>query len=281
MGDTILRASAVQMVSSPDLHENLAAAKRLIARAADDGAGLVALPEYFVQIGGDPAAKLGIAEHVGRGPIQDMLADAAARHGIWIAGGSMPLVTHDPARVSNTMLVYGPDGGCVARYDKCNLFSIRTPEVTHDENLTMVGGDALSVVAHPWGRIGLGICYDVRFPAFFERMGPVDLILLPAAFTMPTGAAHWELLLRARAVDNQAYVLAPAQGGQHAGGRQTWGHSMAVDPWARVMAELDRGEGVITVDLDRAELDRVRASLPVVRDRHMNHMLKGVADDGR
>jgi len=281
MIDTVLRAAAVQMVSSPDLQENLDTANRLIDRAAGEGATLVALPEYFVQISGDPTAKLAIAEEFGRGPIQDMLADAAARHGIWIAGGSMPLTTDDPARVSNTLLAYGPDGGCVARYDKCNLFSIRTPEVTHDEGLTMVGGDALAVVDHPWGRVGLAICYDVRFPGFFERLGPVDLILLPAAFTMPTGAAHWELLLRARAVDNQAYLLAPAQGGTHASGRQTWGHTMAVDPWGRILAEIDRGEGVITVDLDRAEIDRVRASLPVVRDRHMNHALKGVGAEAR
>jgi predicted amidohydrolase len=279
VSDSILRAAAVQMTSTADLRENLDSAKRLIDQAAERGASLVTLPEYFVQISSNPAAKFSIAEEFGRGPIQDMLAEAAHRHGIWVAGGSMPLKTDDPIRVSNTLLMFGPDGRCVSRYDKCNLFSIRTPEVTHDESLTMVAGAKLAVVDHPWGRIGLAICYDIRFPTFFERLGAVDLILLPAAFTMPTGAAHWELLLRARAIDNQAFVLASAQGGLHASGRQTWGHSMVVDPWGRVVAEVDQGESVIVVDLDHKEIERVRASLPVVRDRQMNHSLQGIAGD--
>jgi nitrilase len=279
MSHDVLRAAAVQMVSTPDLPTNLAAARRLIGEAAAQGAKLVALPEYFVQISSDSQAKLGIAEDFGTGPIQDMLAEEAARHGIWIAGGSMPLRTGDPLRVTNTLLVHDDAGRCVTRYDKCNLFSIQSEQVTHDENLTMIGGSRLAVAEHPWGRIGLAICYDVRFPTLFERLGPVNLILLPSAFTMPTGEAHWELLIRSRALDNQAYLLAPAQGGHHEAGRQTWGHSMAIDPWGRVMAVRDQGEGIIFADLQRAEIDRVRSTLPVVRDRLRNCDLEGVSSD--
>ncbi|SMG34156.1 carbon-nitrogen hydrolase family protein [Paraburkholderia susongensis] len=274
-----IRAAAIQMVSSPDCAENLETAERLIAEAASSRAEFVSLPEYFCQLSSDASAKLRIAEDKGAGPIQDMLGSAARRHGIWLVGGSIPLKTADPKRVTNTTLMFGPDGECVARYDKCNLFSISSAEVTHDENLTMIGGDELVAVNLPWGRVGLGICYDVRFPRFFERLGEVDVVVLPSAFTFPTGAAHWELLIRTRAVDNQCFLLASAQGGLHKSGRRTWGHTMAVDPWGRVLGTIDEGEGVLTVDIDLSEVGRVRSTLPVVRDRAINDNLKGVKSD--
>ena len=264
------RIAAVQMISTPEVAANLATAARLIAAAADQGAQLVALPEYFPIIGGNDADRLAACEAEGQGPIQDFLASAAARHGLWLVGGSIPLAAADPTKLRNSCLVFDPAGRQVARYDKIHLFGFTRGDERYDEAETIEAGAPLPVAFEALGlRIGLGICYDLRFPELFRRMGALDLIVLPAAFTDTTGKAHWELLLRARAVENQCYLLASAQGGRHPTGRLTHGNSMLVDPWGEVTARMHYGEGVVVADLDPARLAAVRESLPALRHRRL------------
>jgi nitrilase len=263
--------AALQMVSAPDLDRNLATAARLIAQAADAGARLVALPEYFCLLGRNDRDKLAIAEAPGAGPIQDALAAAALRHGVWLVGGTLPLRTDDPDRVRNASLVWNPQGAQVARYDKIHLFAFDNGRERYDEGRVLQAGSApVAFDAEGW-RIGLSICYDLRFPELYRRlMTPAcDLILVPSAFTHTTGAAHWELLVRARAVENQCYVLAPAQGGKHENGRRTWGHSLLVDPWGELLACQPEGEAVVAGALSRARLAAVRQQLPALAHRRM------------
>ncbi len=272
-----IRIAAVQMISAPEVAPNLAAAARLIAAAAGQGAQLVALPEYFPIIGGSDADRLAVREPDGAGPLQDFLAEQAARHGIWLVGGSiplMPLAAHAPDKLLNSCLVYDPQGRRVARYDKIHLFGFSKGDERYDEAETIEAGPPTPVTFEALGlRIGLGICYDLRFPELFRAMAqlpnPVDLIVLPAAFTDTTGRAHWEMLLRARAVENQCYVLAAAQGGLHPTGRMTHGNSMIVDPWGEVLARLDKGEGAVVAELDPARIAEVRQSLPALRHRRL------------
>lgn len=265
-----LRIAAVQMISAPDVAPNLATAGRLIAEAADRGAQLVALPEYFPIIGPSDATRLQAREPAGSGPLQDFLAAAAARHGLWLVGGSIPLMASMPDKLLNSCLAYDPAGRQVARYDKIHLFGFSKGTEHYDEAETIEAGPPQPVTFDAAGlRIGLGICYDLRFPELFRAMGPTDLIVLPAAFTDTTGRAHWELLLRARAVENQCYVLASAQGGRHPTGRITHGHSMIVDPWGEVPAAMEYGEGVVVADLDPARIAEVRTSLPALRHRRL------------
>jgi deaminated glutathione amidase len=266
----ICRIAAVQMISTPEVAPNLATAARLIAEAAAQGAQLVALPEYFPIIGGSDADRLAVREWDGSGPIQDFLAEIAARHRLWLVGGSIPLMANDPAKLRNSCLVFDPAGQCVARYDKIHLFGFRKGEEFYDESATIEAGAAAPVAFDtPFGRIGLGICYDLRFPELFRQLGFLDLIVLPAAFTDTTGRAHWEMLLRARAVENQCYLLAAAQGGLHPTGRMTHGNSMIVDPWGEVLARIDKGEGSIMAELDPARIAEVRASLPALHHRRL------------
>ena len=272
-----IRIAAVQMISAPEVAPNLAAAARLIAAAAGQGAQLVALPEYFPIIGGSDADRLAVRELDGAGPLQDFLAEQAARHGIWLVGGSiplMPLAAHAPDKLLNSCLVYDPQGRRVARYDKIHLFGFSKGDERYDEAETIEAGPPTPVTFEALGlRIGLGICYDLRFPELFRAMAqlpnPVDLIVLPTAFTDTTGRAHWEMLLRARAVENQCYVLAAAQGGLHPTGRMTHGNSMIVDPWGEVLARLDKGEGAVVAELDPARIAEVRQSLPALRHRRL------------
>lgn len=269
--------AAVQMISAPEVAPNLATAARLIAEAADRGAQLVALPEYFPIIGPSDATRLLAREAPGAGPLQDFLAAAAARHGIWLVGGSiplMPLTESDPAKLLNSCLVFDPQGRQAARYDKIHLFGFRKGAESYDEAETIEAGAPAPVVfdARIGGqvlRVGLGICYDLRFPELFRAMGAVDLLVLPAAFTETTGRAHWEILLRARAIENQCALLASAQGGLHPTGRMTHGNSMIVDPWGEVLARIDKGEGVVAAELDPSRLAEVRASLPALRHRRL------------
>ncbi|WP_392551524.1 carbon-nitrogen hydrolase family protein [Orbus wheelerorum] len=261
--------AAIQMVSTQDLQQNLAKAKQLIKKAALQGAQFILLPEYFCLIHQDPNAKLTIAESFGQGPIQSMLSKIACEYKIWLAAGTIPLKSHEPNKVTNSLLLYAPDGSIHTRYDKVHLFSIQTPTMQINEGDTMVGGHNIVTADLPFGRVGFAICYDVRFPAFFAAMGELDLILMPAAFTYPTGQAHWELLLRARAIDNQCFVLAAAQGGMHQSGRQTWGHSMIIDPWASIIDCLNEGEGVVISTVDFSQVQKIRQILPVTRDRHL------------
>ena len=275
-----MKIAALQMVSTPDVDRNLAAAGRLIAQAADTGADLVALPEYFCLMGRRDTDKLALAEAPGEGPIQRFLQQAAREHALVVIGGTLPMKTPDPARVRNTCCVYGPDGALVARYDKLHLFRYDNGRERYDEGAVLEAGDApvAATLPMPGGqslRAGLSVCYDLRFPELYRAMsfapgaGPCDLLSVPAAFTYPTGQAHWELLLRARAVENQCYVIAPAQGGTHENGRRTWGHSMVVDPWGEVLALQPEGEGVVMAEMDMDRMAAVRQQLPALSHRRL------------
>ena len=261
--------AAIQMVSSPDVGQNLAAVRRLVAEAAGRGATLVALPEYWPIMGMSDADKVAHAEAPGSGPIQECMAQLAREHGIWLVGGTLPMVSPQAGKVLNTTLVYDPQGSSMSRYDKIHLFGFNKGAESYDEARTIVPGESVGVFDAPFGRVGLSVCYDLRFPELYRAMGECALIVVPAAFTHTTGRAHWEVLLRARAIENQCYVLASAQGGTHANGRRTYGHSMLVDPWGEVKAVLPEGEGVISGELDPAFLAGVRESLPALRHRKM------------
>jgi predicted amidohydrolase len=261
--------AAVQMVSTPDVGQNIASARRLLGEAAASGAELVTLPEYWPIMGMTDADKVAHAEQPGAGPIQDFMAQMAREHGIWLVGGTLPLASSDAGKVLNTTLVYDPSGRQVARYDKIHLFGFNKGAESYDEARTIVPGDAVGSFEAPFGRVGLSVCYDLRFPELYRAMGDCALIVVPAAFTHTTGSAHWEVLLRARAIENQCYVLASAQGGVHANGRRTYGHSMLVDPWGGVKAVLAEGEGVVSGELEPAFLAGVRESLPALRHRTM------------
>jgi len=261
------RIAAVQMISGPAVGPNLDTARQLIAEAAASGASLVALPEYFPLIGANDAERLAARESGARGPIQSFLSDIARELGIWLVGGSLPLTANDPAKLRNSCLVYDPSGTRVARYDKIHLFGFTRGAESYNESLTIEAGTQAVAFDTPLGRIGLAICYDLRFPELFRALGTVDLLVVPAAFTETTGRAHWELLLRARAVENQCYLLAAAQGGEHPSGRLTHGNSMIVDPWGEVLARLDKGPGVVSAEIDPARLTEVRTSLPALQHR--------------
>jgi nitrilase len=215
------------------------------------------------------ADKLALAEAPHDGPIQQFMARAAREHGIWLIGGTLPLVSGEAAKVLNTTLVYDPEGQRVARYDKIHLFGFTRGEESYNESATIVPGTSVGSFEAPFGRVGLSVCYDLRFPELYRAMGECALIVVPAAFTHTTGMAHWEVLLRARAIENQCYVLASAQGGTHQNGRRTFGHSMLVDPWGEVKAVLREGEGVVSGELDQAVLASVRESLPALRHRRL------------
>ena len=266
-GIATTRIAAVQMISGPGVGPNLATAGALVAQAAAGGARLVALPEYFPLIGAGDADRLAAREREGAGPIQDFLADTARRAGVWLVGGSIPLFADAPGKLRNTCLVFDDRGERVARYDKIHLFGFRKGAEQYDEAATIEAGSRPVALDTPFGRVGLAICYDLRFPELFRRLGPVDLLVIPAAFTDTTGRAHWEMLLRARAVENQWYVLASAQGGRHPTGRMTHGNSMVVDPWGDVLARLDKGEGVAAAEMDPARIAEVRQSLPALQHR--------------
>ena len=262
-----LAVAAVQMVSATDPAVNCERAASLIAQAAAAGAQVVVLPEYFCLLGRKDTDKVAIREADGQGPLQDFLAAQAAEHRVWLVGGTVPLACDRPSRVRNACLVYGPDGSRRARYDKIHLFGLSRGDESFDESATIEAGSTPVVVdAGPW-RIGLSVCYDLRFPELYRRLLPVDLIVVPSAFTYTTGSAHWEVLLRARAIENQCYVLAPAQGGRHENGRRTWGHSMLVDPWGEVLAVQAEGEGVVAGVLERKRIDEARRSLPALKHR--------------
>ncbi|GLU30686.1 carbon-nitrogen hydrolase [Trinickia caryophylli] len=260
------------MVSTPDRERNLDAAAQLVAEAAAAGAELVLLPEYFCFMGHKETDKLAVREAYGDGPIQRFLADTARRHRVWVIGGTLPLAAGgaaaDATRVLNTTLVFGPDGTQEARYDKIHLFNFEKGSESFDEARTIQPGKEVRTFEAPLGRVGLSVCYDLRFPELYRRMGDVALIVVPSAFTYTTGRAHWETLLRARAVENQCYVLAAAQGGTHENGRRTWGHSMLIDPWGEIVAvRAQEGAGVVAGDIERTRIDEVRRSLPAWRHR--------------
>lgn len=261
------RVAAVQTVSGPDVGRNLDDCAALIAEAAAGGARLVGLPEYFGIIGLRDRDKVAAREALGDGPIQRFLAEAAQRHKVWLIGGSVPLACDDPDKVWNASLVYDDAGNRVARYDKIHLFGFDNGREKYSEERTIMHGSRVVAVDSPFGRIGLSICYDLRFPELYRAFGDVDLIFVPSAFTETTGAAHWEPLLRARAIENLAYVVAPAQGGIHPNGRETHGHSMVIDPWGRILASRAKGPGVVFADIDPAQVRESRSMLPALTHR--------------
>jgi nitrilase len=271
-----MKIAALQMISTCCVDKNLAQARLLIAQAAEQGAELVVLPEYFCLIHTD-AEKLRHAEYFGQGPIQDALRQAAIEHNVWVIGGTLPLrFGSDDTHVSNTVLVYSPQGEVMARYDKIHLFKFDNGSQAYDESRVLrPGGTPVAFTATDrqgteW-RIGLSICYDLRFPELYRSLmqPPCDLLVVPAAFVYLTGAAHWELLLRARAVENQCYVLASDQGGAHENGRRTWGHSQLIDPWGQIESVLPEGVGVVHGQLRRSRLDEVRTQLPALQHRRI------------
>ena len=263
------QVAAIQMISSPSVAHNIATARRLVAEAAQAGARLILLPEYWAIMGNQDSDKVERAEAPGAGPIQECMAGLAREHGVWLLGGTLPMQTDQPGKVLNTTLVFDDLGCQVARYDKMHLFGFSNGSESYDESLTIVPGNRVGSVVAPLGRIGLSVCYDLRFPELYRALGPCALLVVPAAFTHTTGRAHWEVLLRARAIENQCYVLAAAQGGLHSNGRRTWGHSMLIDPWGKVLAELAEGEGVVSGAIDPALLASVRASLPALQHRKL------------
>lgn len=256
------KVAAVQMVSGEDLEQNLARAEYWVSQAAEQGAQLVALPEYFTLLHHDERAKFDIAEAFGEGLIQQRLSTLARKLNIWLVAGSLPLKGKQEDHVTNTTLVFDPEGVCVARYDKIHLFGFQQGDESYNESASIEAGTQPVCFDTPWGRVGLAICYDLRFPELFRALDNVDLLVVPSAFTVPTGRAHWELLLKARAVENQCYLLAPAQGGDHESGRKTWGRTMALDPWGEKLAELETGEGVIVAELKVSRFEEVRQQLP-------------------
>jgi nitrilase len=269
-----MKTAAIQMVSGADVGANLVSARALLAQAADQGAELAVLPEYFCLMGLRYEAKLAAREQFGGGPVQDFLAAAARDLGLWLVGGTLPLASRDAERVRNTTLVFSPAGECVARYDKIHLFRFDNGRERFDESRVIEPGGPEPVAfelpsrdGHRW-RIGLSVCYDLRFPELYRMLG-ADLLLVPSAFTYVTGQAHWELLLRARAIENLSYVLAPAQGGTHENGRRTWGHSIAVDPWGEVLAQRAEGPGVVPATLEAERLAEVRRQLPALEHRRL------------
>lgn len=261
--------AAIQMVSSARLGENIERAQALVARAAAGGARLVLLPEYWALMGLKETDKLEVAESPGDGPIQRALQTMARTHQLWLVGGTLPLQSPEPGKVLNTTLVYSPAGDCVARYDKMHLFGFTRGTESYNEANTITPGNAVGYFDAPFGRVGLSVCYDLRFPELYRALGNCQLIVVPAAFTYTTGQAHWDVLLRARAIENQCYVLAAAQGGEHENGRRTWGHSVLVDPWGVVLDKLATGEGVVAGTLDPAVLQQVRRDLPALDHRRL------------
>lgn len=263
------RIAALQMVSGPRVADNLAIAGRLIEDAVGQGAQLVALPEYFPIIGATDTDRVRAREDFGQGPIQDWLAATARRHGVWIFAGSLPLTADAPDKMRNASLAYNPAGECVARYDKVHLFGFKKGDEVYDEAAFIEPGNQLVTVDTPFGKVALSICYDLRFPELYRALAPVDLILVPAAFTETTGRAHWEILLRARAIENQCYLLAVGQGGRHENGRLTHGNSMIVDPWGEILDRKQKGPGVVIADLDHDRLAEIRQSLPALAHRKL------------
>lgn len=270
--DAPFRVAAIQTVTAIDVDANLARADALLAEAAAQGAQLALLPEYFCMMGRKDSDKVAIREGDEDGPIQTFLADAARRHKLWLVGGTLPMWCEDKQRVRNTSLAFNPAGLRVARYDKIHLFNFVRGEERYDEARTIEPGATPVAFDAPCGRVGMSVCYDLRFPELYRALaaqGNLNLILMPAAFTYVTGAAHWEILLRARAIENQCYVLAAAQGGRHENGRRTWGHSMLVDPWGEIIASVPEGEGVAIGDMDPARIAQVRRDLPALKHRVM------------
>jgi predicted amidohydrolase len=266
--------AAIQMASGPKVDANLIEAGRLIGEAVAKGAKMVVLPENFAIMGMTEHDKVKVREKEGEGRIQTFLHEQAAKHGIWLVGGTIPLEASVPDKVRASCLVFNDKGERVARYDKIHLFDVNLVEndETYHESQTIENGEQIApVVETPFGKLGLAICYDLRFPEMFRYMARegAEIFTLPSAFTDITGKAHWEILVRARAIENLAYVVAPGQGGYHANGRQTYGNSMIVDPWGRVLDRLPKGSGVVMANVDVQQVKSVRTTFPALQHRRV------------
>jgi predicted amidohydrolase len=269
-----MKVAAIQMVSTGDLQENLQVARSLLVQAAAQGAELAVLPEYFCLIGLKDSDKLAIQEPYGTGPIQEFVANAARELGLWIVAGTLPLTASQPDHVFNSSLAYNPQGECVARYDKIHLFRYSNGTESYDESRVLERGSTPTVFVlpskdgHTWS-VGMSVCYDMRFAELYREYAKrgVDLLLAPSAFTHTTGEAHWEVLLRARAIENLSFVAAAAQGGVHPSGRRTWGQSVLIDPWGKVLAQQAQGPGVVLADLDYRQVQHCRTQLPALQHR--------------
>ncbi|MDO9013010.1 MAG: carbon-nitrogen hydrolase family protein [Gallionella sp.] len=264
------KVAAIQMASGPNVAGNLSEARRLIANAAGQGARLVVLPEFFAIMGMTEQDKIAVREQPGSGPIQTFLSETARQFKVWLVGGSIPLAASTPDKVLNSCLVFDEQGAQVARYDKIHLFNLSLGNESYDEAMTIEPGNQVVVVDSPFGRIGLAVCYDLRFPELFRAMKNVDIIVLPAAFTETTGKMHWEILVRARAIENLAYVIASAQGGYHVNGRETHGNSMIIGPWGRILDRLPRGSGVVMAEINPSYQASLRAGLPALEHRKIS-----------
>jgi len=269
----VTKVAAVQMASGPNVTANLYEAERLITKAAEADARLVVLPENFAIMGMQETDKVAVREPEGRGPIQAFLAEQARRHGVWLVGGTIPLEASVPGKVRAACLVYDSSGERVARYDKMHLFDVRITESaeSYTESQTIEPGDRLAVLDTPFGRLGLAVCYDLRFPELFRGLFArgMEILALPAAFTAITGRAHWEVLVRARAIENFCYVVASAQGGYHFNGRETHGDSMIVEPWGGVLDRLPRGSGVVLGEVNLERVRDIRRNFPVAEHRRL------------
>jgi len=269
-----MKIAAIQMVSTGHWPDNRQQAEQLVAQAADSGAELVVLPEYFCLIGQRDTDKLALQERWGSGPIQEFAQECAVRHAVWLVAGTVPLAASRPDRVFNSVLGFDPHGACIARYDKIHLFRFDNGVERYDEARVLEPGVAPVTFSlpsrdgHTW-TVGLSVCYDLRFAELYRAYARAnaDLLLVPSAFTHTTGSAHWEVLLRARAIENVSFVAAAAQGGVHPNGRHTWGQSMVVDPWGAVLAQLAQGPGVVCADLGISYLQSVRSQLPALQHR--------------
>lgn len=270
----IVKIAAIQMASGPYVAANLSETERLIEIAVNQGAKLVVLPEYFAIMGLKEMDKVRVREEDGHGPIQDFLAKMAKKHRIWLIGGSVPMISHHATKVRNSCLVYDDKGHQVARYDKIHLFGLDLGNEHYHEEKTIEPGESVVVVNTPFGKIGLSICYDLRFPELYRAMGEVNIIVVPSAFTDTTGKAHWESLIRARAIENLSYVIAPAQGGYHLSGRETHGNSMIVDPWGVILDRLPRGSGVVIATMNPKYQESLRNSLPALKHRTIRAVAK-------
>lgn len=266
-----MKLAVVQITSGTEVAPNLRRAGELLAEAAAEGAQLALLPENFAFMGRDGQDRRQVVETPGQGPVQDFLANAAARHGMTVIGGSHPLALPGAERAGQACLAYGPDGTALARYDKIHLFDVDLPGGgdSYRESRHLAPGREVVVVDTPAARVGLSICYDLRFPELFRRMAAqgAQVMVVPAAFTAPTGQAHWEVLLRARAIENQCVVAAAGQWGRHENGRETWGHSLVVDSWGGVLAQREHGEGVAIADIDFDQQRQLRERFPALAHR--------------
>jgi len=266
--------AAIQMASGPNVKANLEEAERLIKTAVQQDAELVVLPENFAIMGMTEVDKVAIAETAGEGAIQQFLSQQASKHKVWIVGGTMPIESSVTGKVYSASLLYNDSGDMVARYDKIHLFDVVLDDSneSYNESETIESGDDVVVVDTPFGKLGMAVCYDLRFPELFRAMADVgmEICVLPSAFTSLTGRAHWESLLRARAIENLCYLIAPDQGGYHKNGRETYGDSMIIDPWGVVLNRLPHGTGVVVSDIDLEKLRKTRKNFPALQHKRLD-----------